>query len=35
MEGFLGKLSPKKGGGYQKRWFVLDANTMTLSYYKF
>jgi hypothetical protein len=34
MEGFLGKLSPKKGGGYQKRWFVLDANTMTLSYYK-
>ena len=25
LEGFLEKLSPKVGGGWQKRWFVLDC----------
>ena len=28
------KAEPKEGWRLSKRWFVLDANTMTLSYYK-
>jgi centrin-1 len=32
--GFLAKLSPKSGVGWQKRWFVLDGPAGTLSYYK-
>ena len=33
-EGFLGKLSPKTGGGYQQRWFVLSKDSAALSYFK-
>ena len=33
-EGFLSKRSPKAGGGWQKRWFVLDGPAATLSYFK-
>ena len=33
-EGFLSKQSPKAGGGWQRRWFVLDGPAATLSYFK-
>jgi hypothetical protein len=33
-EGFLSKQSPKAGGGWQRRWFVLDGPAGTLSYFK-
>ena len=33
-QGFLSKQSPKAGGGWQRRWFVLDGPAATLSYFK-
>ena len=34
LEGFLDKRSPKMGGGWQKRWWVLDCAAKTFSYFK-
>jgi hypothetical protein len=35
-KGYLSKMSPKKGAGWQRRWFVLeDGKLMCVLYYTF